>query len=135
MAITKNPKAILGRPPSNRIHADSVTTAGATTASTSMWRVAARRTKRSVRIDREHQRDGIFVKTTIRGAGDDAGAVVRAAGYEPFKLEGEVAWSQRRAAGRDNPNPGMGVRFVELAPRRADGCRGDRTIPTVRDAF
>jgi type IV pilus assembly protein PilZ len=32
----------------------------------------------------------------------------------PFELLGEVAWINPRRPGHDNPNPGMGVRFVEL---------------------
>ena len=35
-------------------------------------------------------------------------------GHEPFKLEGQVAWINRLRENGDNPNPGMGVRFVGL---------------------
>jgi type IV pilus assembly protein PilZ len=35
-------------------------------------------------------------------------------GHEPFKLEGQVAWINRLREDGDNPNPGMGVRFVAL---------------------
>ena len=34
--------------------------------------------------------------------------------HEPFKLEGEVTWVNAFKPGGDNPNPGMGVRFVDL---------------------
>ncbi len=37
-----------------------------------------------------------------------------AAETEPFKLEGVVAWVNPVKANGDNPNPGMGVRFVDL---------------------
>jgi len=33
---------------------------------------------------------------------------------EPFKLEGVVAWVNAVRPNGDNPNPGMGVRFVDL---------------------
>jgi type IV pilus assembly protein PilZ len=35
-------------------------------------------------------------------------------GHESFKLAGRVAWINRVREGGDNPNPGMGVRFVGL---------------------
>src|ERR1700735_4560815 len=35
-------------------------------------------------------------------------------GYESFKLHGAVAWVNPVRAGGDNPNPGMGIRFVGL---------------------
>jgi type IV pilus assembly protein PilZ len=35
-------------------------------------------------------------------------------GCEPFKLAGRVAWINRWRPDGDNPNPGMGVRFVAL---------------------
>lgn len=37
-------------------------------------------------------------------------------GHEPFKLKGEVAWVNPLRPGSDNPNPGMGIRFVQLVP-------------------
>ncbi|HXN31558.1 MAG TPA: TIGR02266 family protein [Polyangiaceae bacterium] len=55
-------------------------------------------------------------------------------GYEPFKLEGEVAWINAVRPDGDNPNPGMGVRFVNLRPddreRLVDVVR---TIAYVRE--
>lgn len=63
---------------------------------------------------------GIFVSTreplaigtrlvlafTPNGGGED---------HEPFKIEGEVTWVNAVKPNGDNPNPGMGVRFVDLA--------------------
>ncbi|MEZ4258489.1 MAG: TIGR02266 family protein [Polyangiaceae bacterium] len=60
---------------------------------------------------------GIFVRTTEPLA---VGKPVRLAfappGCEAFKLQGEVAWVNPLRANGDNPNPGMGVRFVSLTP-------------------
>src|SRR5215469_15203828 len=36
-------------------------------------------------------------------------------GHEPFKLDGVVAWVNPLRANGDNPNPGMGIRFVNLS--------------------
>ncbi len=38
-------------------------------------------------------------------------------GYEPFKLAGQVAWINKVRPDGDNPNPGMGVRFINLTPQ------------------
>ena len=55
-------------------------------------------------------------------------------GYEPFKLEGEVAWINVVRADGDNPNPGMGVRFVNLQPdERERLVEVIRTIAYVRE--
>ena len=55
-------------------------------------------------------------------------------GYEPFKLEGEVAWINRLRPDGDNPNPGMGVRFVNLQlEERERLVEVIRTIAYVRD--
>lgn len=35
-------------------------------------------------------------------------------GHEPFKLVGTVAWQNKLKLQADNPNPGMGIRFVDL---------------------
>ena len=35
-------------------------------------------------------------------------------GHEPFKLVGTVAWQNKLKLHADNPNPGMGIRFVDL---------------------
>lgn len=37
-------------------------------------------------------------------------------GHAPFKLAGEVAWVNPVRPDGDNPNPGMGVRFVGITP-------------------
>ena len=60
---------------------------------------------------------GIFVKTTSPHV-IGARLILSFAppGYEPFKLEGEVTWINVLRADGDNPNPGMGVRFVNLLP-------------------
>lgn len=34
----------------------------------------------------------------------------------PFELLGEVAWLNPSRPDGDNPNPGMGVRFLDLSP-------------------
>lgn len=58
---------------------------------------------------------GIFVKTTdpLR-----IGTLLRLSfappGEEPFTLHGAVAWVNRVRESGDNPNPGMGIRFVDL---------------------
>jgi type IV pilus assembly protein PilZ len=36
-------------------------------------------------------------------------------GHESFKLEGVVAWVNKVRPGGDNPNPGMGMKFIGLA--------------------
>ncbi|HEY4011715.1 MAG TPA: TIGR02266 family protein [Polyangiaceae bacterium] len=55
-------------------------------------------------------------------------------GYAPFKLEGEVAWINPVRSDGDNPNPGMGVRFVNLRPDdRERLVEVIRTIAYVRD--
>ncbi|MEO6574777.1 MAG: PilZ domain-containing protein, partial [Polyangiaceae bacterium] len=35
-------------------------------------------------------------------------------GHETFKIPGVVAWVNKLKEDGDNPNPGMGVRFVDL---------------------
>jgi type IV pilus assembly protein PilZ len=37
-------------------------------------------------------------------------------GTDPFVLEGAVVWINRVKKNGDNPNPGMGIRFVSLTP-------------------
>jgi type IV pilus assembly protein PilZ len=55
-------------------------------------------------------------------------------GYESFKLEGEVAWINPVRANGDNPNPGMGLRFVNLRPDdRERLVEVIRTIAYVRE--
>ena len=55
-------------------------------------------------------------------------------GHEPFKLEGVVAWVNVVRANGDNPNPGMGVRFVGLSlDQRERLVEVVRTVAYVRD--
>jgi type IV pilus assembly protein PilZ len=78
---------------------------------------------------------GIFVKT-IEPKPIGTALVMSFAppGYKPFKLEGEVAWVNKVRDDGDNPNPGMGVRFVNLKPdERERLVEVIRTIAYVRD--
>jgi type IV pilus assembly protein PilZ len=78
---------------------------------------------------------GIFVKTTDplpRGTGMVLS--FSPPGYEPFKLEGEVAWINPVRSDGDNPNPGMGIRFVNLRPEERERLvEVIRTIAYVRE--
>ena len=89
-----------------------------------------------LRVDHEHQRDG-HLREDDRPARASARALVLSfapPGYEPFKLEGEVAWINPVRADGDNPNPGMGVRFVNLRPDdRERLVEVIRTIAYVRE--
>ncbi len=78
---------------------------------------------------------GIFVKTTDPLAiGTRLVLVFAPPGYEPFKLEGEVAWINPLRSNGDNPNPGIGVRFVNLLPDdRERLVEVIRTIAYVRE--
>jgi type IV pilus assembly protein PilZ len=71
---------------------------------------------------------GIFVKTIDPLA---IGTKLRLAfappGSEPFKLDGCVAWVNPLRANGDNPNPGMGIRFVELTP-----ANRERLVEVIR---
>lgn len=59
---------------------------------------------------------GIFVKTLEPlQVGTDLTLSFAPPGHEPFKLQGVVAWVNRLKLDGDNPNPGMGVRFVSLS--------------------
>ena len=78
---------------------------------------------------------GIFVRTT-----DPCPVGMRLVlsfeppGHESFKLEGDVAWINAVRANGDNPNPGMGVRFVNLRPEERERLvEVVRTIAYVRD--
>ena len=60
---------------------------------------------------------GIFVLTTDPLAiGTPLMLSFSPPGHEPFKLAGQVAWINKVRPNGDNPNPGMGVRFVNLTP-------------------
>src|SRR5579864_8624802 len=77
---------------------------------------------------------GIFVKTTNpRAIGERLMLSFEPPGYEPFKLEGQVTWVNLLRPDGDNPNPGMGVRFVNLRPQdRERLVEVIRTIAYVR---
>jgi type IV pilus assembly protein PilZ len=78
---------------------------------------------------------GIFVKTTDPVlVGTRVVLSFAPPGSEPFKLEGQVAWINAVRADGDNPNPGMGVRFVNLQPEERERIvEIVRTIAYVRD--
>lgn len=78
---------------------------------------------------------GIFVKTTDPlSVGSRLVLSFSPPGYESFKLEGQVAWINRVRPDGDNPNPGMGVRFVNLLPdQRERLVEVIRTIAYVRE--
>jgi type IV pilus assembly protein PilZ len=78
---------------------------------------------------------GIFVKTVEPLAiGTSLTLTFEPPGYEPFKLQGEVAWVNVLRADGDNPNPGMGVRFVNLRPEERERLvEVIRTIAYVRE--
>ncbi len=60
---------------------------------------------------------GIFVLTTDPLAiGTNIMLSFSPPGHEPFKLAGQVTWINKVRPNGDNPNPGMGVRFVNLTP-------------------
>jgi type IV pilus assembly protein PilZ len=55
-------------------------------------------------------------------------------GHEAFTLAGRVAWINRWREGGDNPNPGMGVRFVALTlPDRERLVAVIRSIAYLRE--
>ncbi len=73
---------------------------------------------------------GIFVKTIDPLAlGTKLVLSFAPPGYAPFKLEGEVAWINPVRSDGDNPNPGMGIRFLDLRPD--DGVRLVEVIRTI----
>jgi type IV pilus assembly protein PilZ len=78
---------------------------------------------------------GIFVKTIDPLAlGTTLVLSFEPPGYEAFKLEGEVAWINPVRPDGDNPNPGMGVRFIHLRPEERERLvEVIRTIAYVRD--
>jgi type IV pilus assembly protein PilZ len=78
---------------------------------------------------------GIFVKTTDPlPIGTRLLLSFEPPGYQPFKLQGQVAWVNKLRADGDNPNPGMGVRFVDLQPQdRERLVEVIRTIAYVRE--
>ena len=58
---------------------------------------------------------GIFILTTEPLAvGTEMALSFSPPGGTAFKLKGQVAWVNPVRADGDNPNPGMGIRFVDL---------------------
>lgn len=78
---------------------------------------------------------GIFVRTVEPlVVGTSMNLTFAPPGYEPFKLEGAVAWVNPVRAEGDNPNPGMGIRFVGLTlDDRERLVEVIRTIAYVRE--
>src|SRR5947209_20215187 len=78
---------------------------------------------------------GIFVRTEDPLAiGTQLVLTFAPPGPESFKLAGEVAWINRVKIGGDNPNPGMGIRFVALTlDDRERLVEVIRTIAYVRE--
>jgi len=55
-------------------------------------------------------------------------------GHEAFRLQGEVAWINPVRKNGDNPNPGMGIRFIDLTPESRERLvEVVRTIAYVRE--
>ncbi|HSO40178.1 MAG TPA: TIGR02266 family protein [Labilithrix sp.] len=55
-------------------------------------------------------------------------------GAEGFQLDGCVAWVNNLRENGDNPNPGMGIRFVDLQPEERERLvEVIRTIAYLRD--
>jgi type IV pilus assembly protein PilZ len=77
---------------------------------------------------------GIFVRSLEPLAlGTKVSLAFAPPGHEPFKLAGEVAWINPVRADGDNPNPGMGVRFIDLTPENRERLvEVVRTIAYVR---
>lgn len=78
---------------------------------------------------------GIFVRTTDPlKVGTKLRLAFAPPGAEPFKLEGAVAWINPLRDDGDNPNPGMGIRFVNLQPdERERLVEVIRTIAYLRE--
>lgn len=78
---------------------------------------------------------GIFVRTTDPlMIGTKLRLSFSPPGAEGFKLEGSVAWVNLVRANGDNPNPGMGIRFVNLQlDQRERLVEVIRTIAYLRD--
>lgn len=78
---------------------------------------------------------GIFVQTT-EPLGIGTQMTLRFAGSngEPFILRGSVQWVNTVRPLRDNPNPGMGIRFIDLTPADRERLVDTiRTIAYIRD--
>jgi type IV pilus assembly protein PilZ len=78
---------------------------------------------------------GIFIRTTEPlDVGTPVDLAFAPPGDEPFKLRGQVAWVNKVRSDGDNPNPGMGVRFMELSNEARERLVNVvRAITYVRD--
>ncbi len=78
---------------------------------------------------------GIFVKTTEPlEVGTRLTLSFSPPGHQPFKLQGQVAWVNPLRPNGDNPNPGMGIKFLDLAlPDRERLVEVIRTIAYLRE--
>ncbi len=78
---------------------------------------------------------GIFVRSLEPLAlGTRVALAFAPPGHEPFRLAGEVAWINPVRKDGDNPNPGMGIRFIDLTPpERERLVEVVRTIAYVRE--
>ena len=77
---------------------------------------------------------GLFVKTeSPLAVGTRVHLCFAPNDCRPFELSGEVAWINPHHAGGQNPNPGMGIRFLELhADDRERLVEAIHTIAYVR---
>lgn len=78
---------------------------------------------------------GIFVQTTEPLLiGTQMTLRFVASSGEPFVLRGSVQWVNMVRPLRDNPNPGMGIRFIDLTPADRERLVDTiRTIAYIRD--
>ena len=78
---------------------------------------------------------GIFIQTKEPLAlGTEIVLSFAPPGHPPFKLRGVVAWINHYRENGDNPNPGMGVRFLELGTEERERIvEVIHTIAYVRD--
>ncbi|HVJ89237.1 MAG TPA: TIGR02266 family protein [Labilithrix sp.] len=78
---------------------------------------------------------GIFVRTTEPlKTGTRLLLTFAPPGAESFQLEGRVAWVNAVRPDGDNPNPGMGIRFINLKPEERERLVDViRTIAYLRD--
>lgn len=78
---------------------------------------------------------GIFVRTTEPlKPGTRVMLTFAPPGSQSFKLEGAVAWVNHVRPDGDNPNPGMGIRFINLQlAERERLVEVIRTIAYLRD--
>ena len=78
---------------------------------------------------------GIFIQTREpRPLGTELVLSFAPPGHAPFKLRGTVTWINGYRENGDNPNPGMGLKFLELsAEERERIVEVIHTIAYLRD--